>query len=107
MWQGKQRGGEHPLVWLRDVVWNCRTGFLFARLADERLAIEAVGDVKKIADSALEKASWYQNLLGVRGGLANIVLRRAWASIQLGKERKLRDMLLCGGSSMVAVVLRA
>ena len=49
MWQGKQRGGEHPLVWLRDVVWNCRTGFLFARLSDERLEIEAVGNVKKIA----------------------------------------------------------
>lgn len=50
MWQGKRRGDGHPMAWLRVVEWNRRTVFLFARLADKGLEVDAVGDVKRIAE---------------------------------------------------------
>ncbi|KAF3044448.1 hypothetical protein E8E12_010774 [Didymella heteroderae] len=46
MWQGKRSGDKHLMVWLRDVEWNPETLILFARLADEGLEMEAIGDVK-------------------------------------------------------------
>lgn len=51
MWSGKRRGDENPLVWLRDVVWDRKTGFLFSRLADEGGEAAAVDDLKRIAES--------------------------------------------------------
>ncbi|KAF9700562.1 hypothetical protein EKO04_001760 [Ascochyta lentis] len=50
MWHGKQCGGRHLLVWLRDVVWTRKTDDLFAILAHAGHEMAVIDDVGMIAE---------------------------------------------------------
>lgn len=49
-WPNKKRGEKHRLVWLRDVIWENKTRFLFGRLAQDGLESTAMDDVRTIAE---------------------------------------------------------
>lgn len=56
MWQGKQRGDTHPMVWLRDITWSRQTTFLFAILAHTKLETVAVDCIRTIAEFKIERS---------------------------------------------------
>ena len=80
---------------------------MFARLAHERLGMKAIGDVKKIAKFRAGKGELALDLAGSSRRVSQHCDAAKLCFIQWGRERKVRDMLLCGSSFIAAVILRA
>lgn len=80
-WQGKRCGEMHPLAWLRDVVWDEKSRFVFARAAHAYQEGAVVDDLRRIAEFKVGQSE--ELLLPPAGSLRRAFQHRTAADLDL------------------------